>query len=144
MKLYLAAPLFSEAERSFNLALADALSAAGHEVYLPQRDTPRSEEPARTTTLVRANLAALSNVDAVVVVCEGPQVDDGTAWEIGYAYGRNIPVYGLRTDARSVQPDERINLMILESLNELSPSILQLIHTLHYAEIPRRRSPYDR
>ena len=85
MKLYLAAPLFSEAERSFNLALADALSAAGHEVYLPQRDTPRSEEPARTTTIFRANLAALSNVDAVVVVCEGPQVDDGTAWEIGYA-----------------------------------------------------------
>ena len=35
MKLYLAAPLFSEAERAFNLAVAQALSAAGHEVYLP-------------------------------------------------------------------------------------------------------------
>ena len=80
-----------------------------------------------------------------MAVCEGPQVDDGTAWEVGYAYGRNIPVYGLRTDARiGQQADERINLMILESLNELSPTIAQLIHTLHYAEIPRRRSPYDR
>jgi len=145
MKLYLAAPLFSEAERAFNLALADALSAAGHEVYLPQRDTPNVDGAARTTTVFRANLAAGAKADAVVAVCEGPQVDDGTAWEIGYAYGRNIPVYGLRTDARrGQQPDERINLMILESLNELSPTIAQLIHTLHYAEIPRRRSPYDR
>ena len=145
MKLYLAAPLFSEAERAFNLALPDALSAAGHEVYLPQRDTPNVDGAARTTTVFRANLAAVAKADAVVAVCEGPQVDDGTAWEIGYAYGRNIPVYGLRTDARrGQQPDERINLMILESLNELSPTIAQLIHTLHYAEIPRRRSPYDR
>src|SRR6266567_1441444 len=145
MKLYLAAPLFSEAERAFNLALAEALAAAGHEVYLPQRDTPKVDDAARTTGLFRANLAALSNADAVVAVCEGPQVDDGTAWEIGYAYGRNIPVFGLRTDVRlAQQPDERINLMILESLNELSPSIPQLIHTLRYAEVPRRRSPYDR
>ena len=139
MKLYLAAPLFSEAERAFNLAVAQALSAAGHEVYLPQRDTPKVDGAARTTAVFRANLAALSNADAVVAVCEGPQVDDGTAWEVGYAYGRNIPVYGLRTDVRiGPQLDERINLMILESLNELSPSIPQLIHTLRYAEIPRR------
>ena len=145
MKLYLAAPLFSEAERAFNLAVAQALSAAGHEVYLPQRDTPKVDGAARTTAVFRANLAAVAKADAVVAVCEGPQVDDGTAWEIGYAYGRNIPVYGLRTDARrGQQPDERINLMILESLNELSPTIAQLIHTLHYAEIPRQRSPYDR
>ena len=72
-----------------------------------------------------------------MAVCDGPQVDDGTAWEIGYAYGRNIPVYGLRTDARIVrQADERINVMILESLSELSPSTEQLIHTLRYAEEP--------
>src|SRR2546426_10661148 len=141
MKLYLAAPLFSEAERAFNLAVAQALSAAGHEVYLPQRDTPKVDGAARTTAVFRANLAAVATADAVVAVCEGPQVDDGTAWEIGYAYGRNIPVYGLRTDARIVQqPDERINLMILEALNELSPSIPQLVNTLRYAEIPRRRS----
>ena len=139
MKLYLAAPLFSEAERAFNLALAETLSAAGHEVYLPQRDTPMIDGTTRTTAIFRVNLSALSKADAVVAVCDGPQVDDGTAWEVGYAYGRNIPVYGLRTDARRGQePDERINLMILESLNELSPSIPQLIHTLRYAEIPRR------
>ena len=85
MKLYLAAPLFSEAERAFNLAVAQALSAAGHEVYLPQRDTPRVDGTTRTTAIFRANLSAVAKVDAVVAVCEGSQIDDGTAWEVGYA-----------------------------------------------------------
>src|SRR5438128_8963994 len=141
MKIYLAGPLFTEAERAFNLELAHLLEKEGHEVYLPQRETPAASGPGRTATIFRANLTGLKHADCVVAICDGPQVDDGTAWEIGYAWGRNIPVFGVRTDARLVQqPDERINLMILESLNELSPSIPQLIHTLRYAEIPRRGS----
>jgi nucleoside 2-deoxyribosyltransferase len=135
MRIYLAASLFTEAERAFNLVLAGALETEGHQVYLPQREPPTAEGTGRTTAIFRANLAALANAEAVVAVCDGPQVDDGTAWEVGYAYGRNVPVYGLRTDTRiSQQPDERINLMLLESLSELSPSIAQLIHTLRYAD----------
>jgi nucleoside 2-deoxyribosyltransferase len=69
-----------------------------------------------------------------VAVCDGPQVDDGTAWEIGYAYGRGMPVFGLRTDTRvSQQVDERVNLMVLECLTELASTIEQLLHMLRYA-----------
>jgi nucleoside 2-deoxyribosyltransferase len=69
-----------------------------------------------------------------VAVCDGPQVDDGTAWEIGYAYGRGRQVFGLRTDTRvSQQVDERVNLMVLECLTDLSSTIEQLLHTLRYA-----------
>lgn len=137
MRIYLAAPLFTEAERAFNIVLAQALEAEGHQVYVPQRDTPASESPDRMTTIFYANLAALRKVDAVVAVCDGSQVEDGTAWEIGYAYGKNIQIFGLRTDARIVQrADEPFNLMILESLSELSPTIEQLLHTIRYAERP--------
>jgi nucleoside 2-deoxyribosyltransferase len=128
MRLYIAAPLFAEAERAFNVVLARALEAAGHDVYLPQRDTPRIEGAERTRGTFQANLAALATAEAVLAVCDGSQVDDGTAWEIGYAYGRNMQVYGLRTDPRvGQQPDERINLMILESLSELSSTIEQAL-----------------
>jgi nucleoside 2-deoxyribosyltransferase len=97
-----------------------ALESDGHQVYLPQRDTPATEAPDRTTTVFYANLAALRKADALVAVCDGSQVDDGAAWEIGYAYGKNIQIFGLRTDVRIVQrADESINLMILESLGEL-------------------------
>jgi nucleoside 2-deoxyribosyltransferase len=72
-----------------------------------------------------------------VAVFDGPQIDDGTAWEIGYAYGKNIQIFGLRTDARIGQrSDEPINLMILESLSELSRTIAQLVHTIRYVERP--------
>jgi nucleoside 2-deoxyribosyltransferase len=130
MNLYVAAPLFSEADRVFNLTVARALEAEGHHVYLPQRNTPAAEGAERTTAIFHASLAALTTADAVVAICDGPQVDDGTAWEIGYAYGRNLPIYGLRTDTRIVQqPDERINLMILGSLNDLSSTIERVLHT---------------
>jgi nucleoside 2-deoxyribosyltransferase len=65
-----------------------------------------------TTTIFYANLSALRKADAVVAVCEGSQADDGTAWEIGYAYGKNIQV------------------------SELSPTIEQLVQTIRYAERP--------
>jgi nucleoside 2-deoxyribosyltransferase len=134
MRIYLAAPLFTEAERAFNVIVAKRLQAESHQVFLPQSDSLNHEGTGRTTAVFRANLAALGNADAVVAICDGSQVDDGTAWEVGYAYGRNIPIYALRTDTRLVQQaDERINLMILESLDELSPSLEQLVHTLRYA-----------
>jgi nucleoside 2-deoxyribosyltransferase len=137
MRLYIAGPLFTEAERAFNLVLARALEAAGHDVYLPQRDTPGADGIGRTEAIFRANLAALAKVDAVVAVCDGSQVDDGTAWEIGYAYGRNMQVYGLRTDSRiGQQADEPVNLMILESLSEFSSTTDQLVDTLRYAGRP--------
>ena len=56
--------------------------------------------------MFHSNLVALANAEAVVAICDGPQVDDGTAWEI--AYVRNIQVYGLRTNSRIGQKaDER-------------------------------------
>src|SRR5262245_56663688 len=131
MRLYVAAPLFAEAARAFNLVLARALEGEGHDVYLPQRDTSGTEAAERPSSMCFANLAALRGADAVVAVCDGSQVDDGTAWEIGYAYGRNIRVSGLRTDVRIVQrADEQINLMILESLGTLSSTIEELVYPI--------------
>ena len=131
MRVYLAGPLFTEAERAFNGTLAARLEAEGYTVYLPQRDAPETEGLERRRQIFRANISALGSVDAVVAVCDGPQVDDGTAWEVGYAASRGIPVYGLRTDPRLTQrADEPINLMILESLRALLPSVEALLAAL--------------
>ena len=78
----------------------------------------------RTAGVFRVNLEGLSLADVTVAVCDGAQVDDCTAWEIGYAYARGIPVYGLRTDRRiAQQADEPVNLMVLESLRVLCRSV---------------------
>ena len=41
MKIYLAGPLYSTAEREFNVRLAAALKANGHIVWLPQKRPKR-------------------------------------------------------------------------------------------------------
>ena len=80
---------------------------------------------------MRGHLAGLARAGAVVAVLDGAQVDDGTAWEIGWAHARGIPVYGLRTDQRlSQQPDEPVNLMIFVSLRHLCASIEELLAAL--------------
>jgi hypothetical protein len=71
MRLYIAAPLFTEAERAFNPVLARALEAEGHDVYLPQRDTRLIEGVGRTMAIFQDNLAAFMKAEAVVAVCEG-------------------------------------------------------------------------
>lgn len=49
-----------------------------------------------------ANARAIRESAMVFGVCDGPQVDDGTASEMGYGAGRGLKVYGLRTDFRNV------------------------------------------
>jgi len=45
MRVYFAGPLFCEAERVFNLRLAEKLEAKEYQVFLPQRDGVESEKP---------------------------------------------------------------------------------------------------
>lgn len=113
-RVYLAAPLFSAAERSFNATLAAFLAARGLRVYLPQADG--DDCAARTPTTIR-NLfdrlvAALEASDVVVAVIDGADPDSGVAWEMGYATARGIPVVALRTDFRRVGDCEHANLML--------------------------------
>jgi hypothetical protein len=132
MRIYLAAPLFTEAERAFNVVVARSLEADGHDVYLPQRDTALAEGAGRTTAMFRSNSQRWQmprplwpSATARKSMTEPPG-RSGT-------YMRGIS--GLRTDSRiGQQSDEPINLMILESLSELSPTIEQLVHTIRYAE----------
>jgi nucleoside 2-deoxyribosyltransferase len=45
----------------------------------------------------------LDDADRVIALLDGSQVDDGTAWEIGYFYAKRSPeqkIIGIRTDVR--------------------------------------------
>jgi nucleoside 2-deoxyribosyltransferase len=96
MKLYFAGPLFSAAERAWNADLAKALRAGGHEVFLPQDQEPAQDEAGIFAT----DIGGIDWADAVVAIMDGPDPDSGTAWEVGYAYGKR-PVVLVRTDIRS-------------------------------------------
>jgi nucleoside 2-deoxyribosyltransferase/predicted secreted protein len=116
-RIYLAAPLFTQAERDFNQKLFDILTSHYYQVYLPQEagdDTcSRGHEAHRE--IYRKHLGALRSVDVVVAVIDGADADSGTAWEMGYAFGIGMPVIALRTDFRMAGRCEHVNLMLEQS-----------------------------
>ena len=96
MKLYLAGPLFSAAERSWNAELTAALRGAGHEVFLPQENEPGKDPPGIFST----DVGGIDWADALVAIMDGSDPDSGTAWEVGYAFGKK-PIVLVRTDFRT-------------------------------------------
>jgi nucleoside 2-deoxyribosyltransferase len=95
MRLYFAGPLFSAAERDWNQLLAAALRKEGHEVFLPQD----KETGLDAAGIFRADVGGIDWADALVAIMDGPDPDAGTAWEVGYAYGKK-PLVLVRTDIR--------------------------------------------
>jgi nucleoside 2-deoxyribosyltransferase/predicted secreted protein len=116
-RVYLAAPLFSEAERTYNSLIADLLRKHLFEVYLPQEtgddsDTRKKEEQER---LFSVNKKALEDADIIVAVIDGADADSGTAWEMGYASAQGKRVIALRTDFRHAGTGEHVNFMLEQS-----------------------------
>ena len=126
-QVYFAAPLFSEAERSFNRRAADILEELHFHVHLPQEldDDEEARGDNREKAIYEGNLIALKAADIVVAVIDGADADSGTAWEMGYAMASNKRVIALRTDFRHFSKNECVNLMlemeseVVHSLDEL-------------------------
>jgi len=114
MRVYLAASLFSQRERTWNRAFAaEAARAFPESVWtLPQdfRTGDKYNDPRYYGALFRRCLSEIDASDVVVAVLDGPDADSGAAFEMGYAYARGKPVIGVRTDYRP-GPDRGVNLM---------------------------------
>jgi len=128
--VYLAAPLFSEAECDFNRKIKKELHSLGIKVFLPQEDSNNvHDKNNRQKIIFDKNLKGIENSDILVAVIDGADVDSGTAWEIGYAFAKGKPVIGLRTDFRSLGIEGTVNLMIERSAI-LCMSISELLNHL--------------
>ena len=128
-RAYLAGPLFDEGERWWIEKLEALVADLGYETFLPHRDNP--DKTADNTGEIFANdRNGIDSADVVVASLNGVTTDDGTAWEIGYAYAKGIPIIGIHTDWRMRFPDEVVNLMIEKSLHTLVRSTDELVAVL--------------
>lgn len=112
MKIYLAGPLYSTAEREFNVRLAKLLREKGHEVWLPQDGEDRLK-PAKA--IFDKDVEGIDWAEVVIANMDGPDPDSGTCWECGYAY-RKKPIIVFRTDFRTGDEPDRapFNFMLTE------------------------------
>jgi nucleoside 2-deoxyribosyltransferase len=107
LKVYLAGPLFSQAERAFLASCAQTLREAGFSCFVPHEQEARIH-PFTAQKVLELDLdEGLAQANAVVAWVDGPTVDDGTACEIGIFFGlmqRGEPwrkgLLGLATDDR--------------------------------------------
>ena len=116
-RVYLAAPLFSEAERNYNLSVAGLLRENLFDVFLPQEtgDDSASRNKEEQVRIFSDNLRTLKNADIVVAVIDGADADSGTSWEMGYASALGKQIIALRTDFRRSGRYEKVNIMLEES-----------------------------
>lgn len=102
IKIYVAGPLFNTHERWYLEQIADALERKGFETFLPHRDAGVISDftPQERQRLFREDLAALDRSDYCVALLTGPDHDSGTSAELGYAYAKGKPCFGLTDDRR--------------------------------------------
>jgi nucleoside 2-deoxyribosyltransferase len=133
LKIYFAGPLFSEAERSFNIKIKRLLEQY-IDVYLPQDDGGLLVEmisrgmPAELAkrTVFNTDMRALRNCDAFVIILDGRTVDEGAAFELGCAHILGKPCYGLKTDPRQLLQCGD-NPMIHAALRVIFSDVAQLV-----------------
>ncbi len=132
--IYLAAPLFSEAEQEFNRKLRDQITERGFSVFLPQEDsndTTDTRHEEKQNYIFQQNLEAIDNSNIIIAVLDGgSDVDSGTAWELGYAFATKKTVLALKTDFRTLGTEGIVNLMIEVSVDALVTNISGLMDAL--------------
>jgi nucleoside 2-deoxyribosyltransferase len=132
-KLYLAAPLFSEAELNYNHYLKSILSPY-FEVFLPQEDGELiftlikngMSNRAAAHKIFNADVNAIKRCDIILVLLDGRTIDEGAAFELGLAFALGKQCIGLQTDVRRLLPIGN-NPMIECALENSFQSVDELI-----------------
>ena len=124
-RAYIAGPLFDEGERWWIERVEQTVAALGYETFLPHRDNPSKDE-FNVADIFANDRRGIDRCDVVVASLNGLTTDDGTAWELGYAFALGKPIVGLHTDWRRRFDHEVVNLMIECSLTDLVRSLEDL------------------
>ena len=90
--VYFAGPMFSQAEKDYNLKLAEILEENGYTVFLPQRDGLEAAllqgktEKEKAQIIFEKDVTEIMKADIVFMVVDGRVPDEGACVELGIAY----------------------------------------------------------
>ncbi len=141
MNLYFAGPLFSQAEKTFNISLCETLESMGFRVFLPQRDgVERNKSPydamspeERRVAMFELDRDKIFASDIFLFVLDGRVPDEGACVELGLAYAhREIArvkrvLVGLHTDARAAFMGAKLNPMLRVPMDYIAENEADLL-----------------
>ena len=142
--IYFAGPLFSEAERVFNLRITERLERTNYEVFLPQRDGVERDQPPydrisadeRRRAMFELDRRKIFECDVFLFVLDGRVPDEGACVELGLAHahkelqGTKKLLVGLQTDSRAAFVGSKLNPMLrvpLERVVEAEEELLRVL-----------------
>ncbi|HJH29430.1 MAG TPA: hypothetical protein C5S51_07020 [Methanosarcinaceae archaeon] len=107
--IYIAGPLFSEAELEFNLKLDKFLTDIGFSTFLPQRDgyelsnliNESLDDDEAGRLIFKRDLDEIKKADIIVFIMDGRVPDEGACVEIGLGFAYDKECIGLKTDSRT-------------------------------------------
>ena len=96
--IYIAGPFFTDKERAFLKIVIESVKEIfpNEELFIPMEHFISNGENLSNNEWAEAvfkmKVEALNKCNRVVAAYLGLRSDTGTAWDIGYAYAKNIPV----------------------------------------------------
>ena len=121
--VYIASPLFSQAELEFNEKVDGFLRELGYDTFLPQRDGNTlsdliSEGKSKNDAIKKIfalDVKKIQKSDILLLIMDGRVPDEGACVELGIAYALKKECVGLKTDSRSLM-ENLDNPLILGAL----------------------------
>jgi|TARA_B100001971_G_C18249066_1_gene576678 nucleoside 2-deoxyribosyltransferase len=131
MKVYIAGPLFKEDARDVLEKIDSICKELKIDTFLPHRDAGLYEK-GDSIEFFNKNKDALDECKIIIAYLDWKGISSGTAWELGYAYAKNIPIIALADDVETVDDFYRICVMcfnsvkIVGSLEELKKELTKI------------------
>ena len=100
VSVYVAGPLFSQAERDFLGKMVDRLAKAANldpikHFFLPHRDGGELGKGPTRQYIFNLDINKINSADVIIALLDGQDSDSGTCIELGYAYALNKKIFGL-------------------------------------------------
>jgi len=130
MKAYIAGKLSNNSEKEFLEKITKLCENLGFKTFLPHRDVGLAKSIKDVNKIFNGDInIGFKDIDLVVADLNGLHVGAGTAWELGYAYAKDIPAIGIKTDE---PPEEALDYLssillgsmkIVDSIEELEKAL---------------------
>ena len=116
MKVYIAGPLFKEDSRKILEKIDKLCKELKIETYLPHRDMGVYEK-GDTILFFKKDRDMIDWCDFMIAYLDWKGISSGTAWEIGYAHAKKVPVIALVEDVKTAGKWDRLCIMTFNSVD---------------------------
>ena len=117
MKVYIAGKLSNDIEKEFLEQIASICEKLGFKTFLPHRDVGIAKSLKDVKKIFEGDIInGFKNCDLIIADLNGLHVGAGTAWELGYAYAKNIPSIGIKIGESAEDALEYLSSILIHSM----------------------------